>query len=382
MKEVNINELINFSAFDINWDKVFGVPEFAKLKECEQNPKWHGEGNVFIHTMLVCEQAKTMCLKMPAAAAYEAKVLITAALFHDIGKGVTTTFNKGAFHAYGHEFAGEKIARRLLWNEELRFREDVCALIRHHMDGREVMDKKDCLERIVEMSKDIPSWELLIDLMLCDSLGSWPKDGNRHAIDENLLYNLKYSFCQPLGCLHKKSEIPPAQKLYQVINDFNEKRQILVYVYIGLPGSGKSTRAKKFSEDLATVGLDIITVSRDSIRAELGYCQDGEKIVGTDEQENAVSEEFNRQVLDAVKAGKDVIIDNINLKRKYREALKLLLQGYNIRWNYVYFEAQGGLSENIKRRDGQISGDVFDNMILNFDWPTVNEYHSLDIRNN
>jgi regulatory protein YycH of two-component signal transduction system YycFG len=36
------------------------IPEFAKLIECEQNPKWHNEGNVMNHTLLALKNLKNL----------------------------------------------------------------------------------------------------------------------------------------------------------------------------------------------------------------------------------------------------------------------------------------------------------------------------------
>ena len=38
-----------------DWKKIEKIPEFAVLKKCEQNPRWHSEGNSWNHTRLVCE---------------------------------------------------------------------------------------------------------------------------------------------------------------------------------------------------------------------------------------------------------------------------------------------------------------------------------------
>ena len=43
---MRIKDLVNVKTFKYNWEYIETIPEFAKLKVCEQSTKWHGEGNV------------------------------------------------------------------------------------------------------------------------------------------------------------------------------------------------------------------------------------------------------------------------------------------------------------------------------------------------
>ena len=69
-----------------------------------------------------------------------------------------------------------------------------------------------------------------------------------------------------------------------------EKRKINVYVMIGLPGAGKDTWIANNLPEAHKV------VCRDDIRAELGLCQPGEKIVASFQQENLVTGIFNNNL--------------------------------------------------------------------------------------
>ena len=83
-------------------------------------------------------------------------MLVLAALFHDIGKGVTTFEKDGKWHAYGHEIEGEKITRKLLWDEGWAFRESVCALVRLHMEPLNWFNMKSgILEKLAETQEMI-----------------------------------------------------------------------------------------------------------------------------------------------------------------------------------------------------------------------------------
>ena len=142
-----------------------------------------------------------------------------------------------------------------------------------------------------------------------------------------------------------------------------------VIVLIGLPGSGKSTYASKYN---ATV------LSRDTIREELGLCKPGEKIVGTVQQEFKVSELFDQRFVDAIKRGENIIIDNINLRKQYRNHYKDLIKNHNVNWTYVYFQTENLAINEIRRPE--ISHDIFMNMIDKFDFPDRSEYDNLLIK--
>ena len=207
----------SYRNLEFRWDNIEKIPEFAKLKECEQNPKWHSEGNVFLHTKLVCENAVKKineyamihdnnygtyniarnfdkfetCYLEPELYNF-ALTLLTAALFHDIGKGVTTAKGKdGNWHSYNHEFEGEKVTRQLLWDERVNFREDVCSLVKHHMLPLNLFERKNYMEEMVKIAHNVPSFELLIMLKECDLEGSIQKDNVLKEKDRIALEELK-----------------------------------------------------------------------------------------------------------------------------------------------------------------------------------------------
>lgn len=70
------------------------VKRIEGLKLVEQRPDHHPEGNVYLHTKIVFNRL----------AKYNDMTLAFAAIFHDIGKDVTTKKNeKGILQAIGHE---------------------------------------------------------------------------------------------------------------------------------------------------------------------------------------------------------------------------------------------------------------------------------------
>lgn len=94
-------------------------PEIAALAATPQEPEWHPEGDVWVHTMLVVDRAAEIS-RRPEWGFDDALRLqvVLGALLHDVGKPVTTTRapKDGVVRIVspGHESAGEPIARGLL----------------------------------------------------------------------------------------------------------------------------------------------------------------------------------------------------------------------------------------------------------------------------
>lgn len=368
---INLERLIDFEKLSYNWKKIERIDEFAVLKKCEQNPRWHSEGNAWKHTQLVCEEMvkilKSRGFKATSSVTDSTKVLMTAALFHDIGKGVTTEFKKGNWHAYGHEIQGERITRLLLWDEDINFREAVCSLVRWHMDPLRIFENgsKDYIEKVLRLKK-VCDLSLLIILKMADVAGSIQQDIASKDTDME-----KLKFLENIN-----SQIPNSLPLPGTLPWENLKK-VVVVMMIGLPGAGKDTYIKK---EVELEGLTV-TVCRDDIRAELGFCKNGEKIVGTRYQEDKVSKVFNDRVVEAAENNKMIVINNINLKKGYRDDIHELLKKYNPWYTYIYVQADS-LEKNYMRRHGQIDEEVFDKMIMSFDWPYAPEYDEMKIVTN
>lgn len=385
---MDLEKLMDFRNLKYDWDEIEKVPEFALLKKAEQNPKWHAEGNAFIHTQNVCEQMVAQ-IRIKGLDGFTdwVKVLMTAALFHDVGKGTTTALgNDGNWHSYGHEKVGEVITRRMLWNEPCAFREQVCALVRYHMDVFYLLGRNDLFSRIITISHSVKVWHFLLLLAYCDTRGS-KQDVN--LIKSNI-YDLDKltKIIKEMGCLNK----PFGDKKISTFSLFNKNdaekifldsmpnlRTSHVYVLMGLAGAGKSTWIKNHIET-ECFGKSAV-VSRDDIRIKLGYCKEGDKMIGTPKQEATVTEEFAKELRQAAEEGEAVYIDNLNLKRKYRDEFKKILKGLPIVWHYIYIETKG-LHTNVKRRENTIEPSAFDIMQTALEWPTCEEYDNFEIVEN
>ena len=178
------------------FERLLARPEFAQalreivsLKEVPQDPRHHPEGSVYIHTMLVVEEAAKMCdvLKLTGR---DREATILGALLHDIGKGVPgiTVIRQqpdGSIQvsAHNHERAGVHPARALLTDLGLaQYSPEVLAVVEHHMNipgrFREVqrgnMPHQRCVERtrsFLETNLDGINPDILLACMVADWRG-------------------------------------------------------------------------------------------------------------------------------------------------------------------------------------------------------------------
>ena len=119
------------------WDQLKVIaPELVPLASTPQDPEWHPEGDVWIHTLLAIDEARRLIddLDRPRALA-----VMLGTLCHDLGKPATTKVEDGRIRSRGHEEAGEAPTLALLerFNVHTRdafpLREQVVALVRDHL---------------------------------------------------------------------------------------------------------------------------------------------------------------------------------------------------------------------------------------------------------
>ena len=76
------------------------------LQDVEQNPKFHPEGNVFVHTIMVVDEGAKNRDKSNNKRAF-----MWSLLLHDIGKKPTTKIRKGRLTSYDHDIVGADMTR-------------------------------------------------------------------------------------------------------------------------------------------------------------------------------------------------------------------------------------------------------------------------------
>lgn len=111
-------------------------PELAALDGCPQEPEWHPEGDVWVHTLLVIDQARQRIDDLDHA---RQVTVMLGAVCHDLGKPATTAVIDGRIRSMDHEQAGVAPARTLLDRLNIHtiggfdVRRQVEGIVAHHL---------------------------------------------------------------------------------------------------------------------------------------------------------------------------------------------------------------------------------------------------------
>jgi tRNA nucleotidyltransferase (CCA-adding enzyme) len=105
-------------------------PELHALVGCPQEPEWHPEGDVWVHTLMVIDQARSRIddLDKPRQIA-----VMLGAVCHDVGKPPTTAFVDGRIRSIDHEQAG--VAPTIALLDRLNVHTVGGFDVRHHVLG-------------------------------------------------------------------------------------------------------------------------------------------------------------------------------------------------------------------------------------------------------
>lgn len=138
----------------------------SDLKKINQSPKYHPEGNVWNHTMLVVDHAASIKNQSP-----HPEILMWAALLHDTGKVPATKIKKGRITAYDHDKFGEKLAFDFLTSLDApgKILKRVPKMVRWHMQVLFVV--KNLPFSDIKTMLDEVDLDDIARLSLCDRLG-------------------------------------------------------------------------------------------------------------------------------------------------------------------------------------------------------------------
>jgi len=120
-------------------------PELEALIDVPQEPEWHPEGDVWIHTLLTVDRARELIDDLP----YPRQLTVMlAALCHDLGKPATTAFVDGRIRSREHEEGGVQPTIDFLDRLNVHtldgydVRAQVIALVRDHLKPGEFYKKR------------------------------------------------------------------------------------------------------------------------------------------------------------------------------------------------------------------------------------------------
>lgn len=118
--------------FRTGWIRLY--PELAALIGLPQEPEWHPEGSVYIHTQHTCDAAAEIA-DISGFTEKQRVCAVMGALCHDMGKVSTTAVIDGRITSHGHDVAGVEPAESFMRSigAPLDIIETVCELTLYHM---------------------------------------------------------------------------------------------------------------------------------------------------------------------------------------------------------------------------------------------------------
>jgi tRNA nucleotidyltransferase (CCA-adding enzyme) len=156
------------------------VPELVPLETTPQDPGWHPEGDVWVHTLQVLDAAAALVADLSGDRPRALAVML-AALCHDLGKPSTTAVEDGRIRSRGHEEAGLPPTTALLdrWDVHTLLgydvRGQVLALVAHHLKPGQLYDDRDRVSdgAIRRLARKVEP-DLLYRVAKADCLGRRP----------------------------------------------------------------------------------------------------------------------------------------------------------------------------------------------------------------
>jgi tRNA nucleotidyltransferase (CCA-adding enzyme) len=167
----------------------------AALAGVAQDPRWHPEGDVWVHTLMVVDAAAKL-VRQPERGLSEEEVAIVlfGALLHDLGKPATTRTTDSGITAHGHEAAGHRPALQFLQRIRLGEAVEVGVLecVTEHMRPSQLtremvsgkLSSRQSLNALRRLLKDVrkAGWKAFVALCEAD------KRGRGHPEERDLPY--------------------------------------------------------------------------------------------------------------------------------------------------------------------------------------------------
>jgi tRNA nucleotidyltransferase (CCA-adding enzyme) len=107
--------------------------ELEAIVGLPQSPKWHPEGDVWVHTLMSLDEMAQL-VKKEDSEKHKLKMLF-AILCHDFGKATHTQITVEKISAIGHELAGLEPTEKFLYRltDEHDFIRSILPLVKHHL---------------------------------------------------------------------------------------------------------------------------------------------------------------------------------------------------------------------------------------------------------
>lgn len=362
-------------------------PLLKEFRNTPQDPIWHAEGDVHIHTdMVLHELYQVFNTEQFIPTPEQRQILILAALLHDIAKPITTTVDEnGRVRAKKHEEIGlNYLSFRIL---ELELPTEVVIpilnLVGYHQKPKLLVIKDEPKTEYLKLC-NIVDYELIYWLEIADMKGRSCED-----LEEQLMYldefyslcskylldyscDLQYLeddsvYCEQVGnyqIVHGQMESFAEAKPKFFEHSTNHSHFVMI---VGISGTGKSTLAAQEYPLYYLISLD-----------KLRYLFNQGPRLRSKEMEGKVMQEAKQMLKTALHHKINVVLDATNLRRELREQLLTIAHNYNARTTiHVLMKPKSQILKQNKQRCMEIPEEVIERQIDKFQLPNENEAHSV-----
>lgn len=352
-KNPTMPELINW--FLVNYSELASDMKnsYHENEVFSPNP-YHIEGDVFCHTMMVCQEAKNDHI-----------VVKLSALLHDIGKPYTREVQEDTkkVRFFGHEgisfwksidILNSLKEQNIITLEEMNEILNIISL--HGVLFDRIKDgKEQNPEKIVNIFKTKEMFNRFVKHVKNDSLGRFSSTENNYS--------------EKLGVEIYNDETYTKYKKEITTTTSNKEINVLV----GVPASGKSTFIKENFKNHTSISRDELIIEKGK---ELGITEYNKIFKSLSQEDHKkidkkLLEKFNT----SMKNKENLVIDMTNTSKKSRN--RWISSTKNKKIAYIFITGEKVLKERNTKRytEGKyINDNIYKNMMSSFIVPTLYEF--------
>lgn len=371
-----LNSLVGTKDYD-SFLELF--PQLKELSSTQQDLYYHGEGDVWTHTKMVCDVLLSLS-EYQKSTDEQKFIMYYSALLHDIGKpACTKTEEDGRITSAGHSKRGAVDARIDLWKKEIPFhlREAIVNIISCHQVpffafNQKAKEGSNYGVRTPEYLAHELSWQMPLDLLInvakADMLGRVFSEKQKSMDDIELFEEL----AREENCLYQAKQFPtPATRMKYFSSrgaispeyEFYIEPGSEVIVLCGLPASGKNTWIEKNYPNLPVLSFD-------DAKAELGLTE-------KDNVGSAVHMVIDR-AKELLRKKEPFVWNATHLSKQMRGKTLDLIYSYNGKAKIVYLEApECEIKKRNSLRDTTLANSKIDSMLFRWEVPTAIESHEI-----
>lgn len=360
---------------DIDWNAIEKEFDwFRDMKGVQQDPEWHAEGDVFVHTKMVVE-ALISHPDFQELSEQDKHILFTTAMLHDVEKRSTTeeeyVDGKLRITSRNHAKKGEKTARTILYKDiptPFHIREHICKLVRHHGLPIWNMDKENPRRDAIEASVKLDT-KLLALIARADILGRTASDSD----DMLTRVEIFEEICKENDCWGKQKEFKSNlgrryffqnEEAYAGYEPFDEKN-FIAYVMCALPGSGKDSYIKNNLSHIPMVSIDDLRRERKVKR-------------GDTKEEGHIYQDVKEMCKVHMRLRQDFVFNATNITKDMRGKVIKEFEEYGAKVTVIYIEVPyRELLKQNHNREHKVPEDAIEDMIWGLDTPDVTECYDV-----